>query len=241
VLNNSEDMKIPVSLGRKVLQELNQIYQSHANGANAAAMKKYLRNQFEFYGIKTPQRKLIQKSAFPKTEKSEVPSEEDLRDVLVTLWDQPQRELQYFALGYARSHLNSMSPSFLETLKYCVTTKSWWDTVDAVASQLVGPLVLKHPILTPTMEEWINSENMWLRRTAIIHQLSFKKQTNEERLFAFCVKCASEQDFFIRKAIGWALREYSKTSPKAVKDFVKLHKKVLSPLSRKEALKRVGS
>jgi 3-methyladenine DNA glycosylase AlkD len=116
-------------------------------------------------------------------------------------------------------------------------TKSWWDTVDAVAADIVGRLVQRHPALVKTMDAWIADDNMWLQRTAILHQLRFKDQTDEKRLFGYCLKHGSQKEFFIRKAIGWALREYSKTNPAAVKKFVKTAP--LTNFSKKEAMKWV--
>ena len=118
-----------------------------------------------------------------------------------------------------------------------ITSKSWWDTVDSLAGHTVGVLVAQHPELASTMDEWISSEDIWLARTAILHQLGYKAKTDRDRLFAYCLRRAADREFFIRKAIGWALREYSKTDAKAVHAFVRTNAGTLSSLSSKEALK----
>jgi 3-methyladenine DNA glycosylase AlkD len=127
-------------------------------------------------------------------------------------------------------------PGFLAPIRTLVTTKSWWDTVDSLAKNGAGGLVLRYPELAGTMDRWVESENMWLRRTAILHQLGFKERTGADRLFRYCELRAHEQEFFIRKAIGWALREYSKVDADAVRRFVADHDAALSGLSKREAL-----
>src|SRR6266540_1420745 len=121
-----------------------------------------------------------------------------------------------------------------------ITNKSWWDTVDALAAHLVGPIVANHPATVSTMDEWAGEENVWLARTAILHQLTYKEATDTERLFRYCVTRADHRDFFIRKAIGWALRQHAWTDPGAVRRFVAAHTDRLSPLSVREALKNVA-
>jgi 3-methyladenine DNA glycosylase AlkD len=121
-----------------------------------------------------------------------------------------------------------------------VTTHSWWDTVDEIASHIAGGLVTGCPELVATMDAWAASDHMWLARTAILHQLGFKERTDVDRLFAYCLSRADEPDFFYRKAIGWALRQYARTDPDAVLTFCEAHIDVLSPLSFKEATKHLG-
>jgi len=248
--SDSPEMALPKS----VLAFISKTYQRHANRTQAVSAKKYMRNQFEFYGLKTPQRRLLDKESFdaPLTETKHAesketdyiiprePSAKDLDSIVRLFWEQPHRELQYFAQEYTKKHIKRMPAEFLDTLKFSIVTKSWWDTVDMQAS-LVGTLVLLHPQLLPEMNKWVEDENKWLKRSAIIFQLKYKEKTDEELLYQFCLKNASHEDFFIRKAIGWALREYSKTNPKSVKKFVSLNKGKLSPLSIKEALRRIKS
>lgn len=125
--------------------------------------------------------------------------------------------------------------SFLATLRWLVTHKSWWDTVDSLAHS-TGILVQAHPELVDAMDTWIDDKNFWVARVAILHQLSYKHDTDATRLFDYCARRATDTEFFIRKAIGWALRQYARTDMPAVKDFVASHPE-LSPLSAREALK----
>jgi 3-methyladenine DNA glycosylase AlkD len=127
----------------------------------------------------------------------------------------------------------------LQTYANMIRMKSWWDTVDDIAANLVGMLLLDHPELVQAMDDWIQDEFLWIRRTALIFQLKYKQQTDCTRLFGYCTTVMHERDFFIRKAIGWALRQYSKTDPIAVKQFIQTHQHALSPLSVKEGSKYV--
>jgi 3-methyladenine DNA glycosylase AlkD len=131
------------------------------------------------------------------------------------------------------------SPALLPTVQELITTKSWWDTVDTLAAHTVGPLVAAYPGLVDTMDAWVTDANMWLVRTAILHQLRYKERTDAERLFRYCTVQASHRDFFVRKAIGWALRDYARTDPEAVRRYVEEHRSILAPLSVREASKHL--
>lgn len=121
-----------------------------------------------------------------------------------------------------------------------MTTTSWWDTVDLLAAHVVGTLVAADPRLGADMDVWIADEDLWVARTALLHQLRYKERTDTDRLFAHCLRRSAHPDFFIRKAIGWALREYAKTDPAAVRAFVTRERDRLAPLTVREALKNIG-
>lgn len=215
------------------LRRLVETFEPRRDEVRAGAMSAYMRNLFPFLGIPTPERRRLTHEAmagFPR------PSEGDLGELAGHLWELPEREYQYAGCDVLIRHARSCSPDFLSTARTLITTKSWWDTVDALASQVVGPLVAAHPELGATMDRWVESENLWLARTAILHQLRFKERTDGSRLFRYCSRRSGDSEFFIRKAIGWALREHSKTSPEAVRLFVAEHDAALSPLSKHEAL-----
>ncbi|MGH2607917.1 MAG: DNA alkylation repair protein [Tepidiformaceae bacterium] len=199
----------------------------------AAPMAAYMRDKFPFLGIAAPQQRVLLDEALAGTSR---PSEGDLSELLGHLWELPEREYQYAGCGLVARHIKACGPGFLATVRTLVTTKSWWDTVDSLAKNGAGGLVLQHPELAASMDRWIESEDMWLRRTAILHQLGFKQRTDADRLFHYCEMRAPEQEFFIRKAIGWALREYSKVDADAVRSFVAEHESELSGLSKREAL-----
>jgi 3-methyladenine DNA glycosylase AlkD len=132
-----------------------------------------------------------------------------------------------------------MTPEFLPTAGQLITTKPWWDTVDTLADHVVGMIVARHPEAVSTMDSWLLDDNLWLARTALLHQLTYRDRTDVDRLFRYCLARADHKDFFIRKAIGWALRQYAWTDPEPVRAFVEEHRAVLSPLSVREALKNI--
>jgi 3-methyladenine DNA glycosylase AlkD len=196
-------------------------------------MTAYMRNIFPFLGIPSPARLALERDALAGLPR---PSEADLIAASRSLWTLPEREYQYAALGLLSRNARALSPDFITVARELITTKSWWDTVDSLAAQVVGPIVLRNPALRTEIDRWAVDEDFWVARTAILHQLKAKKQTDAVRLFRFCELRSADTEFFIRKAIGWALREYSKTDAAAVREFVAEHETTLSGLSKREAL-----
>ena len=196
-----------------------------------------MRGQFAFIGIVSAPRDALMRAAEAGLGD---PSERDLVDLARACWKREDRDYQHVACRMLRRHVRVLTPSFVPVAERLITTKSWWDTVDELATIVVGSLVKRYPELGRTMDVWIASENIWLARTAILHQTRYKADTDEKRLFAYCTRRAPDTEFFIRKAIGWALREYGKTNPAAVKRFVSKNDAVLSGLSKREALKYTG-
>jgi 3-methyladenine DNA glycosylase AlkD len=219
-----------------VLDRLTAIYGAARDPEAAAPMRAYMRDQFPFLGIPTTWRRPLSREVLAGLPR---PAEDDLRAVALACWDLPEREYQYFACDWLRRHAAVCSPGFLDTVRTLIVTRSWWDTVDALAARVVGPIVARHPATVPTMDAWLVDENMWLARTAILYQLTYAERTDADRLFRYCLARAGHRDFFIRKAIGWALRQYAKTDPSAVRSFVAVHAGQLSPLSTREALKNL--
>jgi 3-methyladenine DNA glycosylase AlkD len=143
------------------------------------------------------------------------------------------------AVGLLMEYIKKPEKDIIGLLEFMIVNKSWWDTVDGIAGWLVGPLFKKCPeLIEPKTTQWMNSGNIWLQRTCLLFQLNYKKSTDTELLFCFIEELSGDTSFWIRKAIGWVLREYSKTNPDAVLKFVNSHQ--LSSLSRKEALKVIG-
>jgi 3-methyladenine DNA glycosylase AlkD len=159
-----------------------------------------------------------------------------LKQSVLLLWKLPEREYQYLAINLLYTYSDQTSQETLLLIEKLVTTKSWWDSVDSFAG-LVGKLVWRFPDWKNTLDDYSTHENFWLRRIALLYQLSYKDKTDSQRLFRYCRMNAAEEEFFIRKAIGWALREYSKTNPNAVSDFLNKHQGRLSALSIREASK----
>ncbi|XP_077990505.1 uncharacterized protein LOC144444831 [Glandiceps talaboti] len=238
-----QPLKEPMSGGAPtaILSKITKMYASVADAQKAAGAKKYMRNQFEFYGMQAPTRRAIDKEIFQSSPPLDVVT---LRKLLLLLWQQSEREYQHCGADLASKNVKLLSGSndkerqhSIQCLKSLITTKSWWDTVDALAPT-IGQLAKLHPEhLNPILEDWIQADNMWLRRVALIHQLRYKDDTDKDKLFRFCLLRCHEKDFFIRKAIGWALRQYFRHNPSEVKKFVKDNDKCLSTLSKREALK----
>ena len=164
-------------------------------------------------------------------------TEQELCDVLRALWKQPERECKYTAIDLGIAYKKLWTPDFFACIEKLVITDSWWDTVDHLASNYMGKLLERYPELQERMAQWVNDEYMWKRRVALLYQLKYKKKTNLSILAQFCKLRMHEREFFIAKAIGWILREYSKTDPLWVRVFIKEHKTMLQPLSVREGSK----
>jgi 3-methyladenine DNA glycosylase AlkD len=217
-----------------LVERLAAAYEHARDPEAATAMAAYMRDQFPFVGIKTTPRRAIDRQIVAGLDP---PTEERLRVVAEECWRRPEREYQYFATEYLARHVAVCSAEALGWIRPLITTKSWWDTVDALAANVVGEIVRRHDGQAARMDQWVDDPDLWLARTAILHQLRWKAATDADRLFRYCLARAGDREFFIRKAIGWALREYSKTDPDAVETFVAHHETALSGLSRREALK----
>jgi 3-methyladenine DNA glycosylase AlkD len=220
-----------------ILARLVPTYRAAADPERAEGNRAYMRDQFPFLGIPTTKRRALSREVLAGLP---APSADELERIARACWELPEREYQYFAVDLLGRYARRLEPGFLDTVHHLVTTKSWWDTVDALASNVAGPIVAAHPEAVADMEDWLVDENMWLARTAIIHQLTYKEGTDTARLFRYCLARADHKDFFIRKAIGWALRQYAWTDPAAVREFVTAHAAELSPLSVREATKNLS-
>ncbi|MBL7256717.1 DNA alkylation repair protein [Paractinoplanes lichenicola] len=219
-----------------LLIRLDERLRPAADPTRAAGMAAYMKNQFEFLGLPAP---VLQKLAKAAQTGLPRPTPEELRTIALELWSRPQREYQYVACSYLVRHVDVPGADFITTVRTLVTTKSWWDTIDPLATRFTGGLVKRHRALVDAMDEWSRDDNMWLVRVAILHQLHYGADTDEERLFAYCAAQAGHRDFFVRKAIGWALRHYARTAPHEVRTFVEAHRSVLSGLSIREATKHL--
>jgi 3-methyladenine DNA glycosylase AlkD len=217
----------PYVLGLKTLFEQN------ADPAQAGPMAAYLRNQFASLGIKIPQSAILQQQYYAA---HGLPDIAELDPILRDLWALPEREFQYVAVGLLGKFTKSLPPEFITTLDGLIVTKSWWDTVDTLAAGAVATHFQRYPeIRAKTLPRWRASENFWLRRTCILFQLNYKKETDFSLLCEIIRENLGSKEFFINKAIGWALRQYSRVDAQTVRDFVAATP--LHPLSAREALK----
>ena len=211
------------------------VFEQNADPVQAGPMKKYMRDQFEYLGIKTPQNGALQKEFYKE---HGLPELAELDSILRDLWALPQREFQYVGMGLLGKFEKQLPADFIKTVEYLIVTKSWWDTVDAIAGHTVGTHFKRFPKVRETyLKKWRKSENLWLRRTTILFQLGYKKETDFELLSEIIRENLGSNEFFINKAIGWALRQYAYADPKAVTKFV--NSTQLQPLSRREAMKHL--
>ncbi|TMW72099.1 DNA alkylation repair protein [Alteribacter natronophilus] len=216
-------------------ETLETLFRAHAAKSASGPMEKYMKNNFPFLGIKTPERKVLTKKFLRETaihKNSSLPTGE-----LKEIWKLPEREFHYTVIEITARMHNVYREEDLAFFEELVTTNSWWDSVDGIAPNIIGVYFQKYPAKAACADKWAVHDNIWLRRTAILYQLKYKARTDEERLFHYCRLNREHPEFFIRKAIGWALREYSKTEPEKTASYI--HETGLSNLSRKEGLKHI--
>ena len=219
------------------VRSLKSLFEANANPTDAAPMKKYMRDQFEYLGLKTPIRAALQKEFIKE---HGLPPIKELDAISRDLWNLPQREFQYTATSLIDKMQKQLEADFIVTVEYLITHKSWWDTVDLLAGHTVGAMFKRFPkVKAKYLKKWSKSDDFWLRRTTLLFQLGYKKETDFELLCDLIHENLGSNEFFINKAIGWSLRQYAWTDPTTVKKFVKATKE-LHPLSRREALKNIG-
>ena len=213
------------------VEELLENLKAVANSDDAVAMKAYMKNKFEFLGVKTPARRKLVKAFFKQQTDSDIDW-----NFINEAWNNPYRELQYAALDYLEIRKKLLTPSDLPRLKKLAQIKSWWDTIDFL-DRLVGSIIARFPETKEIILAWSRDEDIWLRRLAIDHQLLRKEETDTELLEKILVNNLGQTEFFINKAIGWALRDYSKTNPDWVRDFIERHQTEMAALSIREGSK----
>ncbi len=218
------------------VDELGRGLEAEADPERAENMARYMKNHFAFFGVQSPVVRTLTK---PVLTQAKTATADEVVGFASECWRRDQREFHYAGALMTRKWAGKLGPEHLPDVETLITTKSWWDTVDTLAAHTVGPMVRAHPELAATMDRWIESENLWLARTAILHQLGYKEATDGRRLFRYCSMRAKDREFFIRKAIGWALRQYARVEPDAVRRFVADNEERLSGLSKREALKHL--
>ena len=215
--------------------DFNKLYEEmiqHKNEEQAQKMSKYMLNKFEYIGIKTPERRKIFKNFF-----KEYKNEEKIDWEFVNkCWENKHREFQYIAADYLKNMKDKLTIDDIPKFKRLILEKSWWDTIDNL-DMTIGTLALKDSNVNKILLEWSLDENIWLRRIAIDHQLLRKEKTNTELLEKILKNNLGQAEFFINKSIGWALRDYSKTNPEWVKNFIEKNRENMAKLSIREASK----
>lgn len=214
--------------------ELQKVFEENNNLERAKQQSAYLKNKFAFYGLTSPQRRQLQK---PFLAKQFLPTKETAFQICKELWEKPQREFHYFSQELVSKYQKQVEREDIVLFEWMITSNSWWDTVDFIAVNLVGNYLMKFPEERQhIVGKFLQSNNIWLQRTCLLFQLKYKTET-DTNLLSFCIEnLLGSKEFFINKAIGWILRQYSRTDADWVIDFVNEHPN-LANLSKKEALR----
>ncbi|MBL7779005.1 MAG: DNA alkylation repair protein [Chitinophagales bacterium] len=212
---------------------LQKVYEAHSNAEQALAMSAYMKNLFPFLGIPSPARKEIFKQHLATYG---LPEYQDLFAIVKSCYAQPEREYHYFAIDLAGKFAKKADESFVPIMEFMIVKNSWWDSVDSTASNCTRDFFKKNVSLqVPVTRKWMDSGNMWLQRAALLFQLNYRNETNEKLLYNYIKELKHSNEFFIQKAIGWALREYAKSNKVSVANFLRTVE--LKPLSIREAKK----
>ena len=208
--------------------------EENRNELLAESMSKYMQDKFRFLGVRGATRTEIYKKYFPDARKTKTID----WDFVESCWNKEEREFQYVVVYYLKAMKKFLKREDISKLKYLIVTKSWWDTVDLLA-KVIGSLVIRIEGYDKIMLEWSKDSNIWLRRVAILYQLSLKDKVDEIILDKILVNNLGDSEFFINKAVGWALRDYSKFNPEWVREFIKKNKDNMANLSIREASKYI--
>ena len=208
--------------------------EENRNELLAESMSKYMQDKFRFLGVRGATRTKIYKKYFPDARKTKTID----WDFVENCWNKEEREFQYVVVYYLKAMQKFLKREDISRLKYLIVTKSWWDTIDLLA-KVVGSLIVRIEGYDQIMLEWSKDSNIWLRRVAILYQLSLKDKVDKQVLNKILVNNLGDSEFFINKAIGWALRDYSKYNPEWVREFIKKNKENMANLSIRGASKYI--
>ena len=214
------------------LLEIIDCLAARADNVRALDMSKYMKNKFKFFGVAASERNEIWKPYFKEAKKTKKID----WDFIEICFKHDKRECQYTAAYYLKYMQRFLVEDDIPKLKELVLAKSWWDTVD-ILDKVIGSIIYNNKNLHPIILEWSKDDNIWLRRVAIDHQLLRKEHTDVQLLEKILINNLNHKEFFVNKAIGWALRDYSKTNPQWVRNFIEVHKENMASLSIREASK----
>ena len=210
----------------------------NANPEDAIHMQAYMKTEMPFYGVRSPVINEIvsdAKKLFPITTQNEY------NDVITKIWSLSHREEKHISIKLARRWKQFITLDALSLYEKMIREGQWWDYIDSISQNLVGKLLENHRTeMNSILDKWIEDDDLWIRRSAILAHNRHKQNTDQKKLLDYCLQCAHEKEFFIRKAIGWALREYSKTKPEVVSNFIEEHNELLSNLSNREGMKHIN-
>lgn len=220
---------------KTIFSQLQEIFALRANTERAVGQRAYMKSSMPFWGITKPEVDRLSKALFKLNQPA---NNDEYRATVRYIFQSAQyREEWYAGLNYAMMFKKYITPANVDLYLWINSNTNWWDIVDTASVHLIGKSLHNDASLQSYLNQWISDENMWVRRTALITQLMYKKDTNKGLLASLIQQTMHEKEFFIRKAIGWALRQYSKTNPAFVKEFIATHSDKLSNLSRKEGSK----
>ncbi|MBM3437444.1 MAG: DNA alkylation repair protein, partial [Bacteroidetes bacterium] len=209
------------------------LFKQHSDASKASFMKKYMKGQYEYFGIPSPERREIMREFL---QLYGMPEHSRLGGITHECWELPQREYQYFIMEVLERLAKKAESGRIDLYEYLLENKSWWDTIDFISAVLIGIHFQKYPEqIIPYTEKWMKSGNKWLQRSSLLFQLKYKKKTDLELMTRYIGQLQGSKEFFINKAIGWVLREYSKTDGPWVMEYVSQNN--LATLSHREAVK----
>jgi 3-methyladenine DNA glycosylase AlkD len=215
------------------IQQIEESFSLLKNSENAMWMSNYMRNQFVFLGIQKSERQPVFLALY-----QQFGEKEDWFEVCTSLFDRREREYHYIAMEFLMKSQKEWDERIPPLVEKWILENSWWDVVDVLAPKIMGPYFLMYPNQRDQwLDRWMKSENFWLQRVCIIFQLLYKSKTDTHLLASVINQLSSSKEFFIQKAIGWSLRQYARTDPDWVIQFV--YSNPLAALSIREAVKRL--
>lgn len=220
----------------ELISTLERKFEQNSNPEFAENMSKYMKGQFEFYGLKQEPRRKLVKESFREIK---LPQIEDLSLLVHEMYARPEREWHYSAVDLVRHFKKKLRREELELIEWMCCNNSWWDTVDGISLWVAGPFLLRFQEFIPERtDEWIEAEDFWLQRMAILFQIGYKEELDFELMCKYILRRSASKEFFIQKASGWILRQQSRRIPKQIENFVIGHPELAS-LTKREALRLI--
>ena len=221
----------------RIIKYITNTLNDNKNSKDAIQMQRYLKTTMPFYGVKSP---ILNTIVNDVNNLHLISNQEEYNSVIMDIWNLSHREEKYISIKLARKWKKYITLDALNVYEKMIREGQWWDFIDPISQGLIGILLMKNRFkMNKILDKWIKDENLWIRRSAILAHLKHKENTDYKKLFEYCLKCAHEKEFFIQKAIGWVLREFSKTEPEIVYTFIQDNQQVLSNLSKREGMKYI--
>ena len=221
----------------RIIKYITNTLNDNKNSKDAIQMQRYLKTTMPFYGVKSPILNIIVNDV---NNLHLISNQEEYNSVIMDIWNLSHREEKYISIKLARKWKKYITLEALTVYEKMIREGQWWDFIDPISQGLIGILLMNNRFkMNKILDKWIKDENLWIRRSAILAHLKHKENTDYKKLFEYCLKCAHEKEFFIQKAIGWVLREFSKTEPEIVYAFIQDNERVLSNLSKREGMKYI--